>query len=130
MTQARETQNPKLKAVFAAEQMYRKAIEAGDEARAKTILEVTALFVPGVRFSARATPAVKPPAKVEATADLTEEDRDERDYREYLERIDGTAIRREQAERQREEEEIRDNYYRENPEARPTDWSPEHGYGG
>lgn len=126
-----------VKASVAAEKLYREALEKGDEALARTVLEVCRLFVPNVRFSgaglrAARVPHPSPKVSLEATeqpADLSAGDEDERDYRFFTDQIDGTAIRRRVAEEAIENEAITERYYRENPENAPTNWSPERGYG-
>ncbi len=113
----------RLRAVFAAEKLHRAALDAGDDAKAATVLEVTRLFIPNARFSESAKPATRLPAKVEATEQPTDLSEDEHDYRAYMDQIDGSAIRRRAEEEARENEAITARHYAENPEARPTNWT-------
>jgi hypothetical protein len=126
--QTPKTTNPTLTASVEAERLYRAALEKGDETRAATILEVARLFVPALRFG----PVQARPETLETTeqpgrtTDLSEDEA----WRYYTEQTDGTAARREQEARHREEDEDLRAYYRQNPESAPTDWDPVRGYDG
>lgn len=117
----------------AVKHLWRRAIEEGDEAKAKVIATVANLLAPSIKLAAGAeVPAKTADATVTVDGrevDLTGlEDRDAEDYRAYTDQIDGTAARRAQAEAHREEDAERDAYYRGHPEAAPADWDPERGY--
>ena len=113
--------------------LWTRAVDDGDEAKAKLIATIANLLQPKIKLAAGAeVPAETADATV--TVDGTEvdvtglEDRDAEDYRAYTDQIDGTAARRAQAEAHREEDAERYAYYREHPEAAPADWDPERGY--
>lgn len=118
----------------AVRHLWTRAVDDGDEAKAKLIATIANLLQPKIKLAAGAeVPAKTADATVTvdgAEVDLTGlEDRDAADYAAYTDQIDGTAARRAQAEAHREEDAERDAYYREHPEAAPTDWDPINGYG-
>lgn len=127
------TTSNRQKGEAAVKHLWRQAIADGDEEKAKTIAVVANLLAPSIKLAAGAEVSAKT-ADATVTVDGTEvdltglEDRDAEDYRAYTDQIDGTAARRAQAEAHREEDAERDAYYREHPEAAPTDWDPERGY--